>query len=189
VTGDAASSVTVVAHTPGETAAVAQSVARVLEPGDVVLLIGDLGAGKTTFTRALAVALRIDEPVTSPTFTLVRTYVGDRIGLVHVDAYRLSGPADADDLALDELSPGAVTVVEWGDVLAPLFGPDVLRIEFNRDEASAVDAVDGGFDDGVDDDEGPQVRVITLRAGGPTWARRFARLAPELAAPAMGRGQ
>ena len=182
MTASAASSLAVVVHTVGETAAVAEHVAVVVEPGDVVLLVGDLGAGKTTFTRALAVALGVDEPVTSPTFTLVRTYEGDRMNLVHVDAYRLSGPQDADDLALDELSPGAVTVVEWGDIIAPMFGPDVLRIELTVLAMAVV------YDEGADDegaaDEGSQTRTITLRAGGPAWAQRVARLTRSLASGA-----
>jgi len=106
-----------------------------LEAGDVVLLYGDLGAGKTAFVRGLAAGLGADpDAVTSPTFTLIQEYVG-RLTLFHVDLYRL-GPADVDDLGLEELGEGkAVMAIEWADRLPrALSGAMAVRIEGEGEE-------------------------------------------------------
>ena len=117
------------------TAAVARVVAEALRGGDVVLLIGDLGAGKTTFTKAVAEALGVTESVTSPTFTLLRTYTTPALTLIHVDAYRLEGPAGLDDLALPELlDDNGCAVVEWGDLVAGALGPDHLDIHLDSSD-------------------------------------------------------
>jgi tRNA threonylcarbamoyladenosine biosynthesis protein TsaE len=101
---------------PEETAALADALAGMLRPGDLVALRGDLGTGKTTFTRALARALGIGGRITSPTFALAQRY-GGTVPLVHIDAYRLAG-ADAEELGLlFEDNADAVTVVEWPDQL------------------------------------------------------------------------
>lgn len=93
-----------------------------LRAGDLVLLSGPLGAGKTTFTQGLAVGLGIEEPVLSPTFVLARVHRGGVLPLVHADAYRLADAADAraliDDLDLDADLEQSVTVVEWGEGVA-----------------------------------------------------------------------
>ena len=111
--------------------------AAVLRPGDVLGLDGDLGAGKTTFVRFLARALGVTCPVTSPTFTLAHHYeatcpVGtadEPLFVHHIDAYRLDGDADADDLALAELfDSGGIVVVEWAERLT--LPPDRLDIHF-----------------------------------------------------------
>jgi tRNA threonylcarbamoyladenosine biosynthesis protein TsaE len=125
-----------------ETKELAGALAGVLRAGDVVLLAGDLGAGKTTFTKGLAEALGITELVTSPTFTLVRTYPTTRDAaefadprcvrnLVHADLFRLDHLREVADLAIAEmLEDGAVAVVEWGDVAAPVLGRDALVLNF-----------------------------------------------------------
>lgn len=98
-----------------ETSAVASGLAAGLGPGSVVLLFGDLGAGKTAFVRGMAPALGIDpDEVSSPTFALVQSYRGSRARLHHVDLYRLEGAA-TDDLGLDELASDGVLVVEWAE--------------------------------------------------------------------------
>ena len=97
-----------------ETQAIAAAFAAVVQAGDLVLLAGDLGAGKTAFTKGLATALGVTEPVTSPTFTLAQVYKG-RLTLNHLDVYRLEQMAEVVDLAIPELLEGnSVTVVEWG---------------------------------------------------------------------------
>ena len=97
------------------TAAVAAQLASGLEPGSVVLLFGDLGAGKTAFVRGMAPALGIDpDEISSPTFALVQPYRGERTSLYHVDLYRLEGAA-VDDLGLEELAAEGVLVVEWAE--------------------------------------------------------------------------
>jgi tRNA threonylcarbamoyladenosine biosynthesis protein TsaE len=103
-------------HSEEETAAAARALAAELRPGDVVLLTGELGAGKTAFVRGLAEGLRIrSEEVSSPTFTLIQEYRGGRLTLFHVDLYRLS-PAEAQDLGLDVMAAGeGVMAIEWPD--------------------------------------------------------------------------
>jgi tRNA threonylcarbamoyladenosine biosynthesis protein TsaE len=109
---------TAVTHSETETSAVASDLARSLSAGAVVLLSGDLGAGKTAFVRGLAEGLGIDpELVSSPTFTLIQEYRGGRLPLHHVDLYRLHS-IEVDDLGLDELTlEGGVTAIEWPDRL------------------------------------------------------------------------
>jgi tRNA threonylcarbamoyladenosine biosynthesis protein TsaE len=103
-----------VTHSEGETAAVGRDIGRRLRAGNVVLLEGPLGAGKTAFARGLAEGLGCDgEDVSSPTFTIVQEYRG-RLRLQHVDLYRL-GPEEVDDLALEDLLEGSVMAVEWPD--------------------------------------------------------------------------
>jgi len=98
-----------------ETAAVARRLAAGLNAGDVLLLSGNLGAGKTAFVRGLAQGLGIDpDEVSSPTFTLVQEYRGGRVPLFHVDLYRLA-PGDVDDLGLDALAADGVLAVEWAE--------------------------------------------------------------------------
>jgi tRNA threonylcarbamoyladenosine biosynthesis protein TsaE len=97
-----------------ETSAVGEELARSLRPGDVILLHGELGAGKTAFVRGLARGLRAPaEEVSSPTFTLIQEYQGD-LKLYHVDLYRLE-PVEVEDLGLDELAAGAVVAIEWAE--------------------------------------------------------------------------
>jgi tRNA threonylcarbamoyladenosine biosynthesis protein TsaE len=114
-----------------ETAAVGRELASALSEGAVVLLCGDLGAGKTAFVRGLAEGLGLDPAdVSSPTFTLVQEYRGGRVPLLHADLYRLDDPREIDDLGLDELGGGAVVAIEWADKLPhPPGGAIVVRIE------------------------------------------------------------
>jgi tRNA threonylcarbamoyladenosine biosynthesis protein TsaE len=114
----------------GETRDIAAGVAAALHPGAVVLLSGDLGAGKTAFVRGLAEGLGIDAgEVTSPTFTLVHEYRGGRLPLIHVDLYRLD-KADLDEIGLDpDLADRGVTAVEWSERLSrPIRGAIVVTI-------------------------------------------------------------
>jgi tRNA threonylcarbamoyladenosine biosynthesis protein TsaE len=101
-----------------ETAAVGRDVAAMLAAGDVILLFGDLGAGKTAFTRGLAEGLGIAAgAVSSPTFTIVQEYRGGRLPLVHADLYRLQDPREIDDLGLDEIAADGVLAIEWAERL------------------------------------------------------------------------
>jgi tRNA threonylcarbamoyladenosine biosynthesis protein TsaE len=119
-----------------ETEALAAKVAGALEPGAVLLLYGELGAGKTAFVRGLAAGLEIDtDMVSSPTFTLVQEYRGGRLPLYHVDLYRLR-PVEVEDLGLDEMAlAGGVIAIEWPDRLPRPFADAVLvHIEHGDDE-------------------------------------------------------
>jgi hypothetical protein len=110
-------------------------VAAVIEPGDVIALSGDLGAGKTTFARALIRYLASDDSieVPSPTFTLTQTYALPRFAVVHADLYRLSGSAELAELGLDDAPDGAVTLIEWPDRAAGLLPANRLDIAFTLD--------------------------------------------------------
>ena len=162
---------TLAATTSGvdETRDLAAAVAGLARPGDVLLLAGDLGAGKTAFTQGFARGLEVDEPVTSPTFTLARTYTG-RLRLHHVDVYRLDHLQEAIDMGLAEMiDDGAVTVVEWGDVVAPALPAEFLEVRL---------AYGGG------DDE----RTVDVRPVGPYWSARSRALRAALAPWAAGVG-
>ena len=142
----------------GYTRALAGAVARLIEPGDLVLLSGQLGAGKTTFVQGFGAALGVSELIVSPTFTLAREYEGTNLRLHHLDVYRLEQIEEVLDLALAELLDGpTVTVVEWGDAIAGALPADYLRIV---------------FDYGDDDDE----RIIEFETAGLRWGARRANL-------------
>jgi tRNA threonylcarbamoyladenosine biosynthesis protein TsaE len=105
-------------HSEAETAAAGRALAEGLAAGSVVLLFGDLGAGKTAFVRGLAEGLGASpDDVSSPTFTLMQEYRGGRVPLLHVDLYRLDDPREVDDLGLDELGEDAVLAIEWAEKL------------------------------------------------------------------------
>jgi len=128
-------------QTADETRALAARLGARLRPGDVVLLEGDLGAGKTTFVQGLAEGLGVRAPVTSPTFTLIQEYPGPNFPLFHFDLYRLGGPEEIADLGFDEyLERGGVVVVEWAERLGWLTPPEHLRvrIEIAEDEGRRI---------------------------------------------------
>jgi tRNA threonylcarbamoyladenosine biosynthesis protein TsaE len=121
-------------RSPEGTRAVGAALAALLVPGDVVLLVGGLGAGKTTLVQGIAGGLGFTGEVTSPTFTLRHTYAG-HLDLVHADLWRLERIGDILDLALDEeLENGAVVVAEWGEAAASLFGDQALEVSFEAGE-------------------------------------------------------
>lgn len=137
------------------TRALAEAVASILAKGDLILLVGDLGAGKTTFTQGLGKGLGIEDQITSPTFVLLRTYDAD-LPLHHVDVYRLEHLQEVIDLGLMEmLDDGGVAVVEWGDLATPVLPRDFLEIRL-------------GFDDTAGDD----VRIVSLNGVGSKWSQR-----------------
>ena len=105
-------------HSESETAAVGRDLAQTLGPGAVVLLVGDLGAGKTAFVRGLAEGLgAAPDAVSSPTFTLIQEYRGGRLSLLHVDLYRLDDEREIEELGLQELGSDGVVAIEWADKL------------------------------------------------------------------------
>ena len=131
---------TLTTHSEAETSAAGRELARTLSSGSVVLLFGDLGAGKTAFARGLAAGLGIDPgEVSSPTFTLVQEYRGGRLPLYHVDLYRLKS-IEVDDLGLEELTiEGGVTAIEWPDRLPrPLDGAIIVRIELGDGSTRSI---------------------------------------------------
>lgn len=146
---------------PDDTRAVAAELAAFVRPGDLVLLAGGLGTGKTAFTQGLARGLGIEGPVTSPTFMLVRFYEG-RLRLVHIDVYRLDHMQELADIGMAEiLDDDAVTVIEWGDVVRSGLPADFLEVRLEAGEA---------------EDE----RLLTLVATGPSWPPRMRGLGEAL---------
>ena len=143
------------AHTKSadDTRALAAELAAVARPGDLLLLAGDLGAGKTTFVQGFGRALRVEAPITSPTFVIVHMYEGV-FPIVHVDAYRLDHLQELLDLGLGELlDHEGVTLIEWGDAVLPALPPEFLEVRLEL---------------GDDDD----ARVLHLHGAGSTWAAR-----------------
>lgn len=149
-----------VAHTSSaeETQALAAQLASLLTAGDLIVMSGDLGAGKTAFTQGLGAALGVDEPITSPTFTLVQEYVGNSLRIYHLDVYRLEQLAEVADLGLAEmLDDEAVTIIEWGDAISSVLPNDRLELTITLGEA--------------DDD-----RVIHAAVSGTSWTARCSAL-------------
>jgi len=122
---------TVVSRSAEETRRLGREFGASLRAGDVVLLEGELGAGKTTFVKGIAEACGVTALVRSPTFALMHRYRG-RPDLIHVDLYRETSPGALDDLALDEASEGAILVVEWPKDLAASAWPDARRVRFEH---------------------------------------------------------
>lgn len=152
--------------TPTETQAVASALADHARPGDLLVLSGDLGAGKTTFTQGFARALGVTEAVTSPTFVLHRAYRGRRLQLHHLDVYRLGGPEEADDLDLAGLlegdpDAGSVTLVEWGETIGAALPAERLTVQLTL---------------GAGDDD----RLLRLDPAGASWAARLGALGAAL---------
>ncbi|MCO7220445.1 tRNA (adenosine(37)-N6)-threonylcarbamoyltransferase complex ATPase subunit type 1 TsaE [Klenkia sp. PcliD-1-E] len=137
-----------------DTRALGTELAGLLRAGDLVVLSGPLGAGKTALTQGIGAGLGVPGPVTSPTFVLARVHRGGRLPLVHVDAYRLGSLLDVDDLDLDATVEESVTVVEWGHGLVEQLADEHLVVEIER---------------GADDD----VRTATLVPHGPSWTARL----------------
>lgn len=149
-----------------ETRAVAAALAPLLRPGDLLVLTGDLGGGKTAFVQGLAVALGISDPVTSPTFVLAQTYEGS-LRLHHLDVYRLDSSAEVIDLSLPELlADDAVTAIEWGEKILPQLPAQYLQIRF---ELGPVEL-------------SPDVRVIELEGVGAAWRSRAQQVQSAVAA-------
>lgn len=136
----------------------AARLASLLDGGDLILLVGELGAGKTTFVQGLGRALGVAETITSPTFTLAREYRGE-LTLQHLDVYRLEHITEVLDLALPELlDSAAVTLIEWGDAIIPVLPADYLEVRLEYGDA---------------DDE----RILTFQCVGSRWAARQTALA------------
>jgi tRNA threonylcarbamoyladenosine biosynthesis protein TsaE len=127
----------VTTHSEDETAALGREVAATLSAGDVLLLYGDLGAGKTAFVRGLAEGLGIPrEEVSSPTFTLIQEYRGGRLPLFHVDLYRIEDPREFDELGLDDIAEGGVLAIEWADRMPAGLKPSAFDDAASDSEAS-----------------------------------------------------
>jgi len=146
-----------------DTRAIAAALAGVARTGDLLVLSGEMGAGKTAFAQGFGAALGVTEPITSPTFTLVHSYdTGTRVTLHHADLYRLGTHHEVADLALAELlDQDGIVLVEWGDVVERTLG-EHLTVHLEHDP---------------DDDD---ARRVTVSATGRSWAARWARVEQSL---------
>lgn len=143
-----------------ETQGIGEALAGLLVPGDVVSLTGDLGAGKTTLVQGAARALGVEEPVTSPSFILVKEY-GGTVPVYHMDVYRLDRMQEVLDLGFEDfLDPQGVLFIEWGSVIDALLPDSSLEVELHV----------------ADGDE----RLLTFRGRGREWAKRWERLSEAL---------
>ncbi len=144
----------------------AEIVAAHVRPRDMIVLAGEMGTGKTTFTQSFGRALGITDLITSPTFNLLHNYGSGRMSLHHADLYRLERTGELEDLGLDELQDsGGVIAVEWGDIVGDELG-DALVLRFAH------------ADETVDTD----VRGVTVLARGAQWESRIRKLVEELTA-------
>jgi len=154
----------------GQTETLARIIAKLVRPRDMIVLSGEMGAGKTTFTQGLGKAMGVTETITSPTFNLLHNYRSRRLALHHADLFRLERTGELVDLGLDELQDaGGVVVVEWGDVVGDELG-DALVVSFSHGDA-------------VIDEPGEQTtesRLITIEPRGVQWLGRMQKLGDEL---------
>ncbi len=132
----------------------ATQIAKILQAGDVVILTGDLGTGKTQFTKQCCVALGYEGAVTSPTYTLANIYPLEKTNILHVDFYRVKSEQELEETGLDTYMDSSILLVEWGDKYEDLF-EDYLKIELAYVEGSLTD------------------RVLTLSYKGTKWEKRF----------------
>lgn len=140
--------------TARDTWALGARIGRCARAGDLVLLSGPLGAGKTVLAQGIGAGLGVESGVISPTFVIARVHREGRLPFVHVDAYRLGGLAELDDLDLDSELAESITVVEWGEGLAERLAAEHLHVRLTRTPGS-------------------DVRTAVLQATGPGWVRRL----------------
>jgi tRNA threonylcarbamoyladenosine biosynthesis protein TsaE len=143
----------IVVPTAEDMRALGARVADLLHPGDLVVLSGGLGAGKTTMVQGIGAGLGVGTPVVSPTFVIARVHRDGRVPLVHVDAYRLESVLEVDDLDLDAALEESVTVVEWGEGLVEDLTGDRLEVRLDRSAVTADDT-----------------RRVTLTGVGARWS-------------------
>lgn len=129
--------VTVTCPEEADTLAVAGRLAAEVRPGDVIVLSGSLGSGKTRFAGGLAAGLGVEEQVVSPSFVIMREYRSGFLPFVHVDVYRLGSVNEFGDLEVEERASEGVLVIEWGDAVAPMLPRDVLTVELEVDDDGA----------------------------------------------------
>jgi tRNA threonylcarbamoyladenosine biosynthesis protein TsaE len=170
------SKVSLTVATAAQMRSLGRSLATVLRAGDLVILSGGLGAGKTTLTQGIGDGLGVRGPVTSPTFVIARIHppvpsapaARLRPALVHADAYRLGNALELDDLDLDTDTAAAVTVVEWGEGLAEGLAADRLEITITPGPADAGNEF-GGEEDDPDDPGRDAPRTVHISAVGERW--------------------
>ena len=155
------------AHSTDDTRGIAQAIAKLVRAGDMIVLIGEMGSGKTTFSQHFAHALGVTDLVTSPTFNLLHNYAGGRLKLHHADLYRLERTGELDDLGLTDLQEaGGVMLVEWGDVVGDALGTGLIVKLAANENADTEDSV--------------SLRQIDIDWRGMQWETRWDKLRSSL---------
>lgn len=127
-------------YSPEETFAIGKEIGEQLKPGDVYCLIGDLGVGKTVFTQGLAKGLGIEEPINSPTFTIIQEYHDGRIPLYHFDVYRIGDVSEMDELGYEEYFYGdGACLIEWGNLIEEILPKETVTITIEKDLEKGFD--------------------------------------------------
>ena len=127
-------------YSPEETFAIGEEIGEQLKPGDVYCLIGDLGVGKTVFTQGLAKGLGIEEPINSPTFTIIQEYHEGRIPLYHFDVYRIGDVSEMDELGYEEYFYGdGACLIEWGNLIEEILPKETVTITIEKDLEKGFD--------------------------------------------------
>lgn len=143
-----------------DTRGVARAIAGLVRAGDMIILAGEMGAGKTFFAQAFGTALGVTEPITSPTFNLLHSYSGIRLSVHHADLYRLERTGELADLGLSELQEsGGVVIVEWGDIVGDALGDCLIVRLLHAPDVSATDE-----------------RAFEIQGRGEQWASRWEKL-------------
>ncbi|MEK7411404.1 MAG: tRNA (adenosine(37)-N6)-threonylcarbamoyltransferase complex ATPase subunit type 1 TsaE [Actinomycetota bacterium] len=151
------------APSPADTGKIAETIAKQVRVGDLIVLVGEMGAGKTFFAQAFGRQLGVTDPITSPTFNLVHSYSSGRLRLHHADLYRLERTGELADLGLSELQESGVVIVEWGDVAGTALG-DALEVRLcDSDHPASTNE-----------------RTIELEVRGGQWVSRWSRLGDAL---------
>lgn len=146
--------VSLITHSVETTRALGGALAEILREGDLIILSGDLGAGKTALAQGIGAGLGVSEPMLSPTFTVVREYIG-RLPIQHLDVYRLGHLQEVIDLGIDEVLDIGVTIVEWGDAALDALGDERLEITISL------------LPEGADSD-----RLLVFQTFGEAWSSR-----------------
>lgn len=148
------------AQSPADTQRIASAIAGLVRPGDLIVLAGAMGSGKTFFTQAFGRALGITEPITSPTFNLLHSYSSGRLGVHHADLYRLDRTGELVDLGLSELQEtGGIVIVEWGDVVGDALGDALVVCLSGSANPASIDE-----------------RAIEIKCRGAQWVTRWTKL-------------
>lgn len=126
--------------TPEDTFQIGEKIARQAKPGEIYTLNGDLGVGKTVFTKGIASGLGIKEPVTSPTFTIIQEYDSGRLPLYHFDVYRIGDPEEMDEIGYEDYFYGqGICLIEWAELIEELIPPEAVRVYIDKDLEKGLD--------------------------------------------------
>ncbi len=135
-------------ESPEDTYSIGENMGKSIEPGKVIALSGDLGTGKTVFTKGFAKGLQIDEEITSPTFTIMKSYTGGRLPLYHFDVYRIGDVSEMDEIGYEDCFYGdGVSLIEWAEMIEDILPDDCIRVSIKKDLSKGFDHREIEIDD------------------------------------------